>query len=142
MHVDGSCHCGRLTYTAEIDPAKVSICHCTDCQAMSSSAFRMIVVAEKGSFRLLSGEPTTYVKTADSGRKRVQAFCPVCGTHLYATAPEENPQHHGLRVGSIRQRAQLRPFRQLWCKSAYAWVNDVASIPQSESTTLTPLSQS
>jgi hypothetical protein len=95
MHVDGSCHCGRLTYAAEIARAKVSICHCTVCQAMSSSAFRMIVVAEKGGFRLLSGEPTSYVKTADSDRKRVQAFCLVCGTHLYATALEENPQRHG-----------------------------------------------
>ena len=68
MHVDGSCHCGYITYQAEIDPGRVIICHCTDCQVLSSSAFRMIVVAEKGSFRLLSGEPTVYVKTADSGR--------------------------------------------------------------------------
>ena len=139
MDVDGSCHCGHVRYEAEIDPAKVIICHCTDCQALSSSAFRMVVLANKGSFRLLSGEPTIYVKTADSGRKRNHAFCPKCGTHMYATPPGDNPeQHYGLRVGSIRQRAQLRPSLQLWCASAFGWIDDIQSIPKSESASLTP----
>ena len=138
MHVDGTCHCGYITYAAEIDPGKVIICHCTDCQALSSSAFRMVVLAEKGSFRLLSGEPTVYIKTSDSGRKRAHAFCPRCGTQMYATPPVENPEHYGLRVGSIRQRAQLRPSRQLWCRSAFAWVNNIASLPKSDSSSLTP----
>jgi hypothetical protein len=139
MHVDGACHCGYVTYAAEIDPAKVIICHCTDCQVLSSSAFRMIVLAEPGSFRLLSGNPTTYVKTAESGRKRAQVFCPRCGTQMYSTPGVENPQHFGLRIGSIRQRAQLQPSRQLWRKSAFHWVDEIGSIPQSNSATLTPL---
>ena len=138
MHVDGTCHCGYITYAAEIDPAKVIICHCKDCQVLSSSAFRMVVLAEYGSFRLLSGEPTIYIKTADSGRKRAHAFCPKCGTQMYATPPVANPEHYGLRVGSIRQRAQLRPSRQLWCRSAFDWVNDIASLPKSDSSSLTP----
>ena len=115
------------------------ICHCTDCQVLSSSAFRMVVLAEKGSFRLLGGKPTIYVKTADSGRKRAHAFCARCGTQMYATPPGDNPeQHFGLRVGSIRQRAQLRPSRQLWCRSAFGWLDDIASLPKSESASLTP----
>ena len=139
MLVDGSCHCGDITYRAEIDPGKVIICHCTDCQALSSSAFRMVVLAERGSFRLMSGNPTVYIKTADSGRQRAHAFCPRCGTQMYATPPGANPeQHYGLRVGSIRQRAQLRPMRQLWCRSAFDWVNEIAKIPQSDSASLTP----
>jgi hypothetical protein len=98
----------------------------------------MVVLAEKGSFRLLSGKPTIYIKTADSGRTRAHAFCPRCGTQMYATPPVDNPEHYGLRVGSIRQRAQLRPSRQLWCQSAFSWVNDIATIPRSESSSLTP----
>ena len=139
MRVDGTCHCGYMTYAAEIDPGKVIICHCTDCQVLSSSAFRMVVLANKGTFRLLSGEPTVYIKTADSGRKRAHAFCPKCGTQMYATPPGDNPeQHYGLRVGSICQRAQLTPSRQLWCGSAFSWVDDIAAVPKSESASLTP----
>jgi hypothetical protein len=29
MKIDGGCHCGRVTYEAEIDPDKAAICHCT-----------------------------------------------------------------------------------------------------------------
>ena len=28
MKIDGRCHCGYITYVAEIDPDKVGICHC------------------------------------------------------------------------------------------------------------------
>ncbi|WP_208021386.1 GFA family protein [Paracoccus versutus] len=41
MKVDGRCHCGHATYQAEIDPGRVSICHCTDCQQLAGSAFRV-----------------------------------------------------------------------------------------------------
>ena len=70
MEIDGQCHCGRVTYEAEIDPAKVSICHCTDCQTLSGSAFRVNIQAPAEHFVLLSGTPKSYVKTAESGNKR------------------------------------------------------------------------
>ena len=40
MQINGNCHCGAVSFTAEIDPSRVMICHCTDCQVMSGSAFR------------------------------------------------------------------------------------------------------
>ena len=129
MHIDGGCHCGMITYEAEIDPEAVSVCHCTDCQTFSGSAFRVSVPAKKEKFKLLSGQPRIYVKTAESGNKRAQAFCPECGTHLYATTPTD-PQLFGLRTGTARQRAQLLPKRQIWCQSALGWVMDLKSISQ------------
>jgi hypothetical protein len=32
MKIDGRCHCGFITFKAEIEPEKVWLCHCTDCQ--------------------------------------------------------------------------------------------------------------
>ena len=43
MKIDGRCHCGYITYEADIDPDKTLICHCTDCQTLSGSAFRVHV---------------------------------------------------------------------------------------------------
>lgn len=57
MKIDGGCHCGFITYEAQIDPEAVAICHCTDCQTLSGSAFRTVVRAEAGAFRLLTGKP-------------------------------------------------------------------------------------
>ena len=85
MKIDGGCHCGRVTYEAEIDPDKTAICHCTDCQTLSGSAFRTVVFTRVGTFKLRSGELKIYVKTGESGSKRPQAFCPECGTPIYST---------------------------------------------------------
>jgi hypothetical protein len=128
MHIDGRCHCGYITFEAEIDPETVGICHCTDCQAFSGAPYRVTVPARRENFKLLSGRPKAYVKTAESGNKRVQAFCPECGTHIYAAAPGDSPVY-GLRLGTIKQRAQLVPKRQIWHRSSLAWAQDIHAMP-------------
>jgi len=129
MKIDGGCHCGNITYVAEIDPEKVTICHCTDCQMLTGSAFRVVVRAPRDKFELRGGKPKTYIKTAESGARRVQAFCPECGTPVYSAAAED-PQEFGLRIGTIRQRAELRPRKQIWCRSALGWAMDLRDVPQ------------
>lgn len=76
MRIDGGCHCGHLAYEAEIDPDGIRICHCTDCQIFSGSAYSAFVTAPRETFRMVSGEPAIYVKKAESGNRRAQAFCP------------------------------------------------------------------
>ena len=129
MKIDGGCHCGRITYKAEVDPEKVGICHCTDCQTLSGTAFRVSVSAAKEAFHLAGGELKIYVKTAESGAQRAQAFCPECGTPIYATTASD-PQVFNIRVGTARQRDALRPKTQGWCRSARDWVNDLQSVKQ------------
>jgi len=131
MQVHGSCHCGKITYEADIDPQAVNICHCTDCQTLSGTAFRTVVSTKKELLKMLRGEPKVYVKTAESGNKRAQAFCADCGTPLWATTPVD-PQVFGLRVGAIRERNQLKPGRQVWARSAQGWLGELSAIPKVE----------
>ena len=128
MRIDGGCHCGKITYTAEVEPEKVGICHCTDCQTLSGTAFRVSVAAAKEDFHI-SGDVKVYIKTAESGAKRAQGFCPECGTPIYATAASD-PQVFNIRFGTARQRGELRPKTQGWCRSARDWVNDLQSMKQ------------
>jgi hypothetical protein len=51
MKVDGRCHCGFITFAAEIEPEKMWLCHCTDCQTLSGSAFRAVVPTREGPSR-------------------------------------------------------------------------------------------
>ena len=129
MHIDGGCHCGHITFEAEVDPSAVSICHCTDCQNLTGSAFRVTVAAPKAGFSIFTGQPKIYIKTAESGVKRAHGFCPECGTPIYATAVTD-PQVYGVRVGTLRQKAELRPTRQSWCRSALPWAMNIDSLPQ------------
>ncbi len=129
MRIDGSCHCGRIAYEAEIAPDGVMLCHCTDCQALAGSAFRTVALTVPGGFRLLAGEPTIYVKTAESGRRRQQAFCGACGSPIYSTSEEAEPKVYSIRTGTSRQRAELKPVTQIWRRSALPWLCDLPAIP-------------
>lgn len=128
MEVTGKCHCGGVTYRALVDPDNVSVCHCTDCQALTGSPYRVSVPAQSEDFRLLSGRPKIYVKVAESGNRRAQAFCAECGTPIYAAAPD-NPPTYNLRVGCLDQRANLPPKKQIWCRSALPWSGDISRVP-------------
>ena len=130
MKVDGGCYCGRITFEAEVDPAKVMLCHCTDCQALTGSAFRALVHAPRETF-VLRGEPKVYLKTAESGTQRAHAFCPDCGSPVYSAAPVDPPMY-SLRIGTLRQAASLQPSRQIWCQSALPWAMDLRVVARRE----------
>jgi hypothetical protein len=127
MKIDGSCHCGFIAYEAEAEPENAAICHCTDCQSLSGSAFRTVIRVGE-TFRLISGEPTIYIKTAESGNKRAQAFCPRCGSPIYAASAEEGPKSYSVRAGTVRQCDQFVPRVQIWTRSRQKWVADLGSI--------------
>lgn len=127
MKVTGQCHCGAITYEAEVEPGTVNVCHCRDCQRLTGSAFRVTIPAPAAQFRLLTGTPRHYVKVADSGARRVHAFCEHCGAPIYACAPE-NPQAYSLRVGALNDREALGPpFREIWTRQRLAWIAKVGS---------------
>jgi hypothetical protein len=131
MKTDGACCCGEIRYEAEVDPEKVFICNCTDCQRMTGGACHVNVPVAESDLRFVSGSPSEYVKTAESGHQRVIGFCGRCSTHLYATSTE-GPRVFGLRVPTSRHREQLVPKRQLWHRSQPSWLRNLDGIPATE----------
>jgi len=130
MKIDGHCHCGNVTYQADVDPDRVSVCHCTDCQTLTGSPYRVTVVASRDSIRLTSNAPKIYTKTGDNGLKRIQHFCSECGSLLFTSGEGTDAAEWGIRWGSIRQRKQLTPKRQMWCRSVLPWISELADLPR------------
>ena len=127
MKVDGCCHCGAVSYDAEIDPDQVVICHCTDCQTFSSAPYRVSVFGVPSQNVRIEGSPKIYVKTGGSGRKVLVAFCGDCGTALYSTKSETKGPLN-LRIGAIKQRRELIPKMQGFCGSAMPWAMSIDGI--------------
>jgi Glutathione-dependent formaldehyde-activating enzyme len=98
MQVYGRCHCGQITYTADLDPGDVSICHCTDCQMLTGSAYRVSVRASAADFRMQSGQPSRYIKTAESGNMRAQGSAP---TAARPRIPVPSRIHQATRCASV-----------------------------------------
>jgi hypothetical protein len=133
MKIDGGCSCGAIKIEGEADPEKVQICHCTDCQTSTGTAFRVSIPIPGTTFKM-TGQPNIYVKTtADSGKPRVQAFCGTCASPIYSTTLGDGVQpSYTVRVGILRQRDQLVPRRQNWFRSARSWVLKLDAVPKND----------
>ena len=117
MKIDGRCHCGAITYEAEVDPEHTSICHCTDCQQLVGHRVPDLDPRRHDQFKILTGEPKVYVKIGDSGgqaragvlrelrladlRHRGRGQCAL-----------QHPRRHGAAARSAgAEGADLDPFR-------------------------------
>ena len=132
MKITGTCHCGDIKYEAEVNEKSALICHCTDCQKLSGSAYRTVVMSKVNGFTLLTGQPKEYIKIAESGNKRAQGFCQNCGSALYATNVTNTDRVYGIRTGTVDQKEQLRPSKQIWCRSALSWIDEIGEIEKFE----------
>ena len=132
MKINGGCHCGQIKFRAEIDTDRILICHCTDCQTLSGSAYRTVAPAKEGTVEITSGKLKMYEKTAEDGSIRIQTFCPECGTPIYSSPPQGKPGFFGIRVGAIKQRDQLVPKNQIWVRSSQAWTQDLSQMSKTE----------
>lgn len=131
MQITGQCHCGAISFTARVDPTRVIACHCEDCQTFSGAPFRAVLPTPVENVQL-TGVAKHYVKVAASGNRRVQAFCPECGTQLYATEADTKPTTLNLRLGCVAQRDQLAPMVQIWGASAMPWLHTLNAVPLHE----------
>ncbi|MCE2658667.1 MAG: GFA family protein [Rubrivivax sp.] len=140
MQITGQCHCGAISFTALVDPSRVIVCHCADCQVFSGAPFRAVLPVPAEQVQL-TGTPTHYVKVAASGNRRVQAFCPACGTQLYASEADGPPKLLNLRLGCVAEREQLTPSVQIWGVSAMPWAGALEAVPLHREGMASPLMQ-
>jgi len=140
MQITGQCHCGAVSFTATVDPKKVLVCHCADCQQLSGGPFRAVLPTPVEHV-VITGKAKHYVKVAESGNRRAQAFCADCGAQMYATEAE-NPSVLNLRLGCVNERAQLAPHVQIWGESAMPWLAQLQTLPVHSKGSSSPLMQS
>ena len=122
MHITGKCHCGAIGIKGVVDTENSMACHCTDCQVFSGAPYRAVVICKADNFSV-EGSPKEYVKTADSGNKKIQGFCDQCGTHLFATDVDKTL--FMIRVGFLDQRDVIKPRKHIFGSSSREWINSM-----------------
>ena len=71
-------------------------------------------------FRIVKGEPRSYVARSDAGNEIARVFCGDCGTPLYVQV-STRPDLVGIRVASFDDPSWFRPDADIFVKSAQPW---------------------
>src|SRR5262247_2059968 len=117
---EGGCQCGAVRYRIAGEPVSVAICHCTECQKQSGSAFGMSFIVARDAFQLLRGTLKSFTRKANSGRPLVCAFCPECGTRIYHQ-PGWLETVVSVKPGTLDDTSFLRPTVQVWTSRRQPW---------------------
>jgi hypothetical protein len=121
LPLTGGCQCGQLRYEVNAEPLSVYVCHCTECQRQSSSAFGMSLMVPRAAFRFTQGVPQRYSRKADSGRVIDGDFCESCGVRP-VHYPKANEAVAILKPGTLDDTGWLHPVGHIWTKSAQSWI--------------------
>jgi hypothetical protein len=134
----GGCACGAVRYELLADPLELHVCHCTDCQRVSGSAFVMSMVTTRSSIELRRGEPTVCDFGTPAGIHRREQRCAGCGSRLWSE-PNGLPDLLTLRPGTLDERGWLRPIAHIWTRSAQPWVEIPTGVLRYEGNPADPL---
>ncbi|KAK1656218.1 glutathione-dependent formaldehyde-activating enzyme [Colletotrichum phormii] len=132
MGLKGSCMCKAIKYESAEDPQVTALCHCTDCQKWSGSAFTSNAVVPRTSFKVTQGEPKFYDITGDSGKKNRHFFCSNCGSSLY-TELDLMADVTCIKAGGLDEgKASLegKPAVEFYCKDRVSYLVDVKGADQ------------
>lgn len=120
----GGRQCGAVRYEITARPLTIYVCHCTECQKQSSSAFGMSLSIAKSAVRVTQGEMRTWQRRTDSGSVMTCSFCPNCGTRLFHEQISR-PDETNIKPGTLDDRDWVRPMGHLWLKSAQPWMSEI-----------------
>jgi hypothetical protein len=124
---EGGCQCGAIRYRVEGEAVGVGVCHCTQCQKQSGSAFGMSFIVRKEAFRITKGHVKTFTRASDSGRPVVCGFCAECGTRIY----HETRWLEGVvnvKPGTFDDTSFLQPTTQVWTAKRQGWLERLAEL--------------
>jgi hypothetical protein len=114
----GGCACGRVRYTATVEPAEAYLCHCRMCQRSTGSVSIAFVNAKLDELAW-EDEPDWY----DSSPIARRPFCSHCGTSL-GFVFKEDADKMDLTVASFDDPTPFTPHHHFGAESMHrAWIN-------------------
>ena len=92
MHLEGSCHCGAVTFALESEePVPYQLCYCSICRKTAGGGGYAINLMGDTATLKIKGKRSIGVYRARLGEelsKHERHFCGVCGSHLWAFHPD------------------------------------------------------
>jgi len=119
MKLEGGCLCGKVRYSADAEPIFVGVCHCTNCQKGTGSAFNSVIAVPKPAVNM-TGTVSTYEGKGDTGSATYKRFCPECGSPVVEEAAIMADVVM-IPTGTLDNPGAVKPVMQIYCDSAQPW---------------------
>ena len=114
----GGCACGRVRYTASVEPSDAYLCHCRMCQKATGSVSIAMVGAKMDAISW-DGEPDWY----DSSPIARRPYCRECGASL-GFRFKEGSDKMDLTVASFDDPSAFKPKHHFGAESIHRpWLN-------------------
>lgn len=98
----GGCQCGRVRYTAQVDPEQAYLCHCRMCQRATGGVSAAFIGLLKSRI-VWDSQPDLYASSPIAKRP----FCRECGTPLGFMFDEG--ENMDITVGSLDEPYGIEP---------------------------------
>ncbi len=118
--VKGGCQCGKVRYALRNPPSVFYICHCTECQKQSSSAFGQSMRIAADDLEIM-GVTARYSRQSCSGHVLNCDYCPACGSRLFHRRDTYGAEIN-IKAGSLDDTSWFKPAGHIWTGSKQKWV--------------------
>lgn len=115
----GSCQCGNVQFMLANTPKYAVVCHCRDCQKLSSGPFSVSQIVDRKDLTV-HGELRQFDRPTDRGGVARCFFCPTCSNRIFHDAGEEEQE---VRLkGRLDDTGIIKPIAQVWTRSRQPWL--------------------
>jgi hypothetical protein len=121
-NLDGSCLCGKITYSCDAEPVATAVCHCTDCQRQTGTSFSIIVGVPSDALHLEGDSLASFTTVGtDTQQEVARKFCRECGSPIVSVA-DAMPGLSFIKAGTLNDTSWLEPQMHVWSGSAQPWI--------------------
>ncbi len=121
----GSCACGAVRYEVADEFVYAANCHCSQCRAVTGSAFKTFAGIERDKLELTQGLDNIVVFGEEDLN---DTRCGVCGSFLFSVVRDGAYVH--VAMGSLVDAPSIRPTEHIFVGSKAPWFEITDDLPQ------------
>ena len=118
--ISGGCQCGAVRYRLMAEPVMFYLCHCTECQRHTSSAFGESLRVRHGDLEI-DWELALTTRISESGALREGWFCPACGVRVVHGSRNQG-ELVNIKAGTLDDTSWLVPAGHIWTHAKQPFV--------------------
>ena len=126
----GHCLCGSISYRVTAAPAMQGVCHCTDCQRQTGTAFSIVIGVPRDALTIEGETLSSYTTVGDVHQTPTERnFCSACGSPIVSFV-EGMPEFAWIKAGTLDDASWLEPAFEIFVRSAQPWAPHIEGVPQ------------